>query len=286
MTWKVWKRISPGVLLCLLLTSNASAKNTRLALCNESPKAIHSGLTSQILDQSFGTNLEVLAFTATTTYDFYSPRLVSSISLAPEDKGGGVIFMRNTSSTTANDFSVTGEMQFFDYDPNTGAETLMVDTKASRTKNVNHGQTVNWDIPNALLRAATTIPAGHMIHLAMTVALVSGNPGSFGGVLYNGPTGSSTSGYLPQNRWVVMNWTFDASPAPPPFSIFPQPNGQMVLGIYGTPQMPVTIQATTSLSAPNWTTLVSTNTDANGTCNFVDQDATNHPCRFYRTITP
>lgn len=271
--------------LCIWGT-NVLATQTWLALRNESPEAIHSGLTAQIVDSTFGTNETALAFSGTTTYDFYSPKLTSSASLVVSDKGGGVIYMRNTATTSANDFSVTGEMQFFDYNPATGTQTLIVDTTASPSKDVNHGQTVNWAIPNALLPAPVTIPAGHMIHIAMTVALVSGNPGSFGQVVYNGPAGPSTSGLLPQNRSVVLNWTFDAAPVPPPFSIFPLSGGQKVLSYYGAASTSCSIQAATNLCNPVWVNLATTNTDANGLLNFVDQDATNYPCRFYRSFTP
>ena len=277
--------LTVGSLLLLGGTLRAPAVQTSLALRDEGPQTIHTGLTAQLLDPAFGTNLETLAFTGTTTYDFYSPPLSSAISLLTSDKGGGVIYMRNIAATSSNDFSVTGDMQFFDYDPATGMQTLIVDTTASPAKSVNHGQTVNWAIPNALLPTNMTIPAGHMVHIAMTIGLVSGQPGNYGQVIYNGPTGPSTSGLLPQNRSTVLNWTFGPPADPRPLTIFPQSNGQMVLGCYGPAQTACSIQATTSLAAPAWVTLVKTNTDAHGLLNFVDQDATNYPCRYYRAAS-
>lgn len=273
----------------LCVCGHALAVQTWLALRDEAPMAMHSGLTAQIVDRTFGTNVETLPFSGTTTYDFYSPSVTSSVSLVPSDKGGGMIYMINTSTTNANDFSVTGEMKFYDYNPGAGTETLIVDTTASPPKDVNHAQKVNWAIPNALLPTAYTIPAGHMIHIAMTIALVSGNPGGFGQVEYNsdanGPSTPTTSGFLPQNRSTVLAWPFDTAPLPSALSIYPQANGQMVVGVYGAAQTAFSIQATTNLTTPTWVTLVSTNTDVNGLYNYVDQDAKNYPCRFYRSFT-
>jgi hypothetical protein len=279
------RTLTLGAWLVVLSSSNVTATQTRLAFRNESPQVIHDGLTAQIVDSTFGTNTGTLPFNKTTTYDFYSPRLVSSIALYSSDKGGGTIYMSNTGTTDANDFSVTGDLQYYDYNPNTGAETLIVDTTVSSRKHVNYGQTVSWDVPNVLLPAAMTISAGHMLHVAMTIALVSGNPTGAGQLVYNGSFGSSTSGLLPQNRAAVLNWTFDSAPLPPPLSIYPQANGQMGLAYYGAALTTCSIQASTNLCASNWTTLVTTNTDANGLCNFLDRDATNFPCRFYRSVT-
>jgi hypothetical protein len=261
------------------------ATQTWLVLRDESPQVIHSGLTDQVLDTTFGTNQATLPFTGTATYDFYSPRLTTSVSLSTTDKGGGVIFMSNDSVNNVNNFSVTGEMKYFDYDPATGNETLIVDTTASVPKAVNQNQTVNWSTPTLPLPVAITIPAGHMIHVAMTLALVSGNPGSHAKLIYNGPQGDCTAAQLPQNRALFPDWPLDAASVPT-LSIFPQSNGQMVLGYYGAPQSSVSIQATTNLTAPDWVMLVTTNTDLHGVFNFVDQDAPIYPCRFYRASTP
>jgi hypothetical protein len=173
-----------GSFLMLAGTREAGAMATQLPLRSEPNGVyIHNGVTSQTVETAFGTNVLALAFTGTTTCDFYSPPLSTNANLVPSDKGGGMIYMQNTGASVTDDFSVSGQMQYFDYDPATGTQTLIVDTTASPPKNVNHGQIVNWAIPNALLPANATIPAGHMIHIAMTIALVSGSPGNFGQVL-------------------------------------------------------------------------------------------------------
>jgi len=177
---------------------------------------IHGGVTNQTVDTAFGTNTVGLAFTNTTSYHFYSPPIGTNVSLQPSDKGGGMIYMQNNSSAGANDFSVSGEMRYYDYDPVTGAESLVVDTTASPSKSVNHGQTVNWAIPNALLPSPYIIPAGHMVHIVMTIGLISGDPGSFGQVLINGASGNSTAAYFPQNQSLVLNWPIATGAMTPP----------------------------------------------------------------------
>jgi hypothetical protein len=267
---------------------NCSAIQTWIALRSGCAMPLHCGVTVQTLSTSFGTNAAWLSFSATATYDFYSPPLSNSLSLVPSDKGGGMIYMQNTGTTTNNDFRVTGEMKFFDYNPATGTEVMIVDTTASPPKDVNHGQVVNWAIPNALLPANTTVAAGHMVHIAMTIGLVSGNPAGCGEVLYNGP-GPSTSGFLPQNRSTVLNWSFNPSaiygPAATIVSIVPQPEASMRLSCAGSASTSYSIQATTNLLSPVWTTIVTTNADSNGLFSFIDTDAAHYPMRFYRTAS-
>ena len=60
---------------------------------------------------SYSTNLMGLAFTGTTTYDFYSTPLMASVNLPTSDEGQGTICMQNSSPTAANDFQVTGQMR-------------------------------------------------------------------------------------------------------------------------------------------------------------------------------
>jgi hypothetical protein len=278
-----------AALLCVW-TASSHATQTWLTLRAGSALRLKYGFTTQTLGTSFGTNLMTLPFYGTTSFDFYSPSLSADVPLFTSDKGGGVIYMRNTGTTGANDFSVSGRMEFFDHDPGTGTETLIVDSATSSAKNVNHGQTVNWAIPNAALPANTVVPAGHMIHIRMTIGLISGNPGSWGQVLYNGPAGPSTSGLLPQNRSQALSWTFDTSAliGSPPAIIGShcQPDGCVTLTSAGIAGASYSVQATTSLVTPVWTTLATNVADINGLFSFIDHDATNYACRFYRLATP
>src|SRR5207244_5810892 len=120
----------------------------------------------------------------------------------------------NVSPSHANDFIVTGRMRFYDYNWTTGVETLIVDIGDSTTKNVNQGQTVNWALPNVLLPANKTVQAGHLLHLAVTLTLVSGNPAAFGQLLYNGVRGQTSVAYLSEDN--AAPWVFGALMSPPP----------------------------------------------------------------------
>ena len=60
----------------------------------------------------------------------------------------------------------------------------------------------------------------------------------------------------------------------------------MLVSCAGAAATTYSIQATTNLLAPTWTTIVTTNADSNGLFSFVDTAAANYPCRFYRTATP
>jgi hypothetical protein len=200
-----------------------AASPTTLPLRFESVgTCLYNGSTTQIVETSYGTNLLGLAFSGTTAYDFYSPPLASAMSLTAGDKGGGTITMRNTAASGANDFAVVAEMQFYDYDPATGAETLIVATGNSGNHNVNHGVTSTWAVPNPNLPGNVTVPAGHLLHAQLLITLNSGNPGGFGQVLYNDVTNSCTA-LLPQNRLKTWNFTSPTGPA-----ITSQPTDQSV----------------------------------------------------------
>lgn len=238
-------------------------------------------VTPQMVESTAGTNSTSLPFAGTTTYDFFSAPLNSVLSLATSDKGGGVIYMRNTSTVGAYDFGVSGRMQYFDYDPANGSDTLIVDTGASPQKNVNHGQTVNWAIPNVLLPAARTVAAGHLLHVAVTIGLVSGNPGSFGQLVYNGPSG--TQALFPQNQTITLPL---GSPAPisAPCLSCSAADGCVTVSFPGFPGYSYLVQATTNLSNPVWETLATTNANGNGLVIFKDVDSVRYAARFYRSL--
>ena len=270
----------------LISAHQAGATDTDLPLRSQQNGYLYGGgTTSQTIESSFGTSLKGLKFTGTSTYDFYSPLLTNSVSLVPSDKGGGMIFMSNSSTTSANDISISGRMQYFDYDPATGAQTLVVDTTASPPKDCNHGQTVNWAIPNALLPANYTIPAGHLVHVAMTIGLVSGNPGNYVQVLINGPKNDSTVAYFPQNRSAVLVWPFGPV-TPSIMSIDPMSDPAMQLTCIGIPGNTYVIQATTNLTVSgSWLTISTNTAGTNGLFQFIDTDSENYNIRFYRFMT-
>jgi len=63
------------------------------------------------------------------------------------------------------------------------------------------------------------------------------------------------------------------------------PGGSFQLTCNSSPNQTCLIQATTNLSAPNWTTIGTNTADGNGILSFIDADAKNYPVRFYRTAS-
>ena len=108
-------------------------------------------------------------------------------------------------------------MQFLDYDPTTGIDTLIIGTTDISPAGVKHSQSVKWTLHTESLSLSQTIPIGHLLHIAVTVTLASGNPGAFGQLLYNGPSGASTVGLLPANSALV--WPFGSPIACPDATI-------------------------------------------------------------------
>jgi len=248
----------------------------------EAGTCIYEASTSQTIETTYGANLTSLVFSGTTTYDYYSPPLAVPTALTTLDKGGGKIFMENISPSHANDFQVTGQMQFYDYDPATGTQTLIVDTGASMFKDVNAGQTVNWALPNVLLSSNIIVPTGHLLHVGVTLGLVSGNPASYGRLLYNGPKPSTSVAYLSEDN--AASWTFAAPVRPSQTSsIQVLGDGCAKITCAGFPNQTYIVQATIDLTSPSWTTIGTNTAGPDGLFVFVYMDAPHFPARFYRT---
>ncbi|TAL02360.1 MAG: hypothetical protein EPO07_07445 [Verrucomicrobia bacterium] len=62
------------------------------------------------------------------------------------------------------------------------------------------------------------------------------------------------------------------------------PDGSFRITCEGAPNQSCIVQATENLGSPNWVTLGTNTTDANGVFAFIDFGATNCPCRFYRSL--
>jgi hypothetical protein len=271
-------KIEATVAVMILITSFPTAQAGPSALW---ARRETNAATPQMVESTAGTVSMTLPFTGTTNYDFFSAPLTSSISLTTADKGGGIISLRNTAPVGAFDFSVKGQMRYFDYNPATGVETLILDTGVSPQKNINHGQTVNWPMPNEPLSAAKTVSAGHLLHVSVTVILTAGYPWTFGSLVYNVSTG--TQGQLPQNRVIALPFGPLRPVSPASISGSAAPSGGFSIILSGVAGASYTIQATTNLNNPVWASLVTTNTGTNGLVVFKDVDASKYPCRFYRS---
>jgi|ERR1051325_620480 hypothetical protein len=273
------------VLLLSAISTSILAAPRELPLRLEGGTCIYQGSSSQTVETNYGASVATLCFSGTTTYDFYSPSLVSPIALTTANKGGGKIYMQNTSASHANDFQVTGQMKFYDYDPATGIQTLIVDTGASMFKDCNAGQIVNWALPNVLLPANKTVPVGHLLHVALTLGLVSGNPAGYGQLLYNGSRTTSSAAFLSEDNGPA--WNFGAPIVPSQMcSLQVLGDGCAKLTSQALPNQVYVVQATPGLLSPTWVTIGTNITGADGLFQFVDTDAPNFPTRFYRLGTP
>jgi hypothetical protein len=275
-----------------LISAQSAMASTPFALRYE-PNAvsIHGGVTSQTVETTFGTNQMGLPFTGSNTYDFYSPPISLPITLSTSDKTAGLIVMSNSAPTEANDFTVFGWMNFYDYDPVSGTDTFVAKARqpAAAARKVNHGQTAKWILVQAPQHMDYTIPTGHLLHIVVSLVLDSGDPGSYGQLVFNGPLGSSSMALFPRNASLPVSWT----PAslvqitPTISSLVVMPDGSAQLNCTGVPSAYYLIQATSNLGDPSSWTTVSTNMTGNdGTIQWTDTDAPNHPFRYYRLATP
>ncbi len=170
-------------------------------------------------ETAYGSSLSALPFTGATTYDFYSPPITAAPSLTTADKGGGLLWLTNGSTTT--DFHVTVRFIFYDFDPATLTDTLIVDTASSSSTAIKHLQAEKVVPPNASLPADFTAIVGHLLHVRAAVTLVSGAVGS-ASILFNAASGAKgdSVGFLPQNT-SAKSWTFGSLAGPPDATITP-----------------------------------------------------------------
>ena len=270
--------------------NNASAAHTPVALRVGHAMPIFGGVTVQTMSADFGTSATMLPFTGTKTYDFYSPPLSNGINLTIENKGGGLIFMTNSGTTAAADFTVTGRMQYYDYDPATGANVLIVDTGTSGSKKITNAKLSNWSMSNVLLPCNITVPAGHMIHVAMTITLVSGNPAGLGSVVVNGIEGKSSAAFISQQAdfidWsAYWSTSYAYGTAAVIYSIAVQPDGTLLISCAGAPSTSYSLQASETFQPAQWNTIATTTSDSNGLFSYIDTEGPEYDCCYYRAFT-
>ncbi len=263
--------------------SAARASQPWLALRHEPGMHLQSLNAAHVVETTFGTNLLALPFSGTATYDFYSPTLASAAGLTTSHKASGLIVMNNSGAGHSNDFVVTGQIRFLDFNPATGTDVLIVDTAASGQQNVSSGGTTSWHLPETALTTATSVPAGHVLHVAVTITLVSGNPGGFGQLLYDGPQGQTSVAKLASET--SANWNFTPTPASQQIlSVQALADKSVTLTCAGLANETYTIQATTDLASGRWVTIGTNTVGPKGTFTFNDPDASKYTSRFYRTV--
>lgn len=280
-------------LLGLLSAHRVLAAGSPFALRQEAAGVpIHGGVTSLTVETTFGTDALGLPFTGgTNSYDFYSPAISNPITLSTSEKSGGLIVVSNSAPTGANDFTVFGWMNFYDYDPVSGTDTFVATARqpANAARKVNHGDTAKWILVQAPQHTDYTIPTGHLLHIVVTLVLDSGDPGAYGQLIYNGPQDSSTMALFPRNGSLPVSWTPASQVRITPTISTPVvlADGTVQLNCTGAPTSYYLIQATSNLGDPSSWVNISTNlTDNGGAFQWTDAEAANHPFRFYRLATP
>jgi hypothetical protein len=279
-------RFSMLWILASVVPAFAGPGQQPLYLRLESGTCIYHASTCQTVETTAGTSNATLAFSGTTTYNFYSPPLATPMPLTTADTVSGTVWMKNAAPTAANNFAVTAKFQYLDYNPNTGTESLIVGTPNSVPQTLNSGDTEHWLMEVAALPSAVTVPAGHLLHIAVTVTLVSGNPGGYGQLLYNGPSGHTSIGQLANSSSPAWSFGAPVTCQPNMVSIQMMPDKCAQLGCLGMPNQSYLIQATSDLKSGVWTTIATNTSAADGCYSHIDEDATNYPCRFYRTVAP
>lgn len=263
---------------------------TLLALrCENNGVYIRNNVTSQTIETNFGTTLMALRFTNSITFDFYSPPLASAVNVTTADKADGMVYLRNADNSGHLKFGATARMQYYDYDPASGTNVLLADTKSTNTKTLTDGSIVNYPLSKQNLTSNHALVAGHLLHVAVIIGVTSGNTGGFGELLYNGASGMSSYAEFPQNRPLGLAWPINPGPMSPPaivsFNVLGDPVAQVHCS--GTPGATYLLQATTNLCNPTaWKTIGTNIAGTNGLFTFTDMDATNFNCRFYRASTP
>lgn len=198
-------------------TSAAVAGPTFLPLRLEAGTCSYNGSTTQTIEYNqYGASLATLPFTGTTNYDFYSPPLTNAQALTTANKGGGTLWGTNGGAT---DFTVTARLKFYDYDPGTGNETLIVDTGSTGDLPVPARSNGPADVPTTSLSASHTVPIGHLLHIRVGITLVSGSPGPNSSFLFNAPSSQAGASValLPQES--ARAWGFGVLAASPSASI-------------------------------------------------------------------
>ena len=203
---------------------------------------IGNGSTAQTIETTYGSTPALLAFSATTTYDFYSPPITVAPALAPTDKAAGKIWLTNGSPS--GDFDVTVRLLFFDYDPTSGLEMQIADSGVSGPARIKHLQASQAVTPNTSLPAASTPVIGHLLHIKLAVTLINGTP-SNASILLNAPNGVDGDSFamLPQNK-TTKTWSFGPLTASPSATITPSASSVLANSTGNTASVSATPGAT------------------------------------------
>ena len=149
-----------------------------------------TGSSSRVIDTTYGTSATAESLTgAANSFDFYSTPLSIAENLLTGDTGNAAVWINNLPAGPGADIIVNVSATFFDYDPNTGAQTALLSTGTnSATINVSNPQKVSTG-PGAGLGADYTIPVGHQLKATVEIDVTSGTA-TDGRIEYDGPFGA------------------------------------------------------------------------------------------------
>ena len=152
------------------------------------------GSSSRVLDTGYATSAFVESLTGSAnSFDFYSSPLSSSMNLLAGDNGDAAVWINNVGGA---DIIVNVSASFFDYDSNTGTQTLLVTTATNTGTTIHAGMPVKVDTgPGAGLLADYPIPVGHQLKATIEIDVTSGTAtdGRFEYARLSDPRGTPSS---------------------------------------------------------------------------------------------
>jgi hypothetical protein len=170
--------------------------------------------SSESVEAGFGTGAHNLPLTGSTTFNFYSPPIVTAPPLTATDLCSGKLWITNAGSAV---FNATVKFSFFDYDPHSGAEILLGESGVSAQTKIPHRAGKKLTTPKGVVITNMTPSMGHLLHVRVAVTVYgTANNAS---ITFDAPSGGKgdSAGYLPQQR--TAKWAFAASATSPDATI-------------------------------------------------------------------
>ncbi len=165
----------------------------------------HDSTDQTVTNGVYGSLATALEISGDTAVDFYSaPLTTTGPALTTSDKGGARIWIGNPS---ASGVLVTCSATFYDYNANTGTQTVIVATAASAGTLVPASGAAECVAPTTALPAPVTVAANHLLKLTLAINFLAGSEATLEYNAALAATGDSV-GRLPENR--LVTWPFGA----------------------------------------------------------------------------
>jgi hypothetical protein len=210
------KHLLSTVALSALFLASLNAATTPLPLRYEPLGTCVYNATSspEAIEAGFGASAHTLPINGSTSFDFYSPPIVTAPSLTTADRCSGKLWITNAGTVV---FNATIQFSFFDYDPHTGVEILLGQSGVSGKTKINLRTVKKLTTPGGVVITNMMPSVGHLLHVraAITVYGTANNAS----IVFNAPSGGKgdSAAYLPQQR--AAKWVFAASATSPDATI-------------------------------------------------------------------